>query len=109
MGMLAFKAKVQELEDKFEKLAISYEQGGGKVLPLYLGLFMGILGAIISIMWVLQILIHNILDAHPLLSSMFIAMDSGFTLRNRRLRPFRVLSTLVRREGVHEVRLEPSA
>lgn len=78
--MLAFKAKVQELEDRFDKLTISYEQGGGKVLPLYLGLVMGIFGAIISIMWVLQILIHNILNASPLLSAMFIAMDSGFTL-----------------------------
>jgi LMBR1 domain-containing protein 1 len=78
--MLAFKAKVQALEDAYEKLTVSYEEGGGKVLPLYLGLFMGIIGTVLSIMWVLQILINNILHASPLLSAMFVAMDSGFTL-----------------------------
>uniref|UniRef100_A0A7S1PTF4 LMBR1-like conserved region-containing protein n=1 Tax=Neobodo designis TaxID=312471 RepID=A0A7S1PTF4_NEODS len=78
--MLAFKAKVAALEDAYEKLTVSYEEGGGKVLPLYLGLLVGCIGTVMSIMWVLQILIHNILDASPLLSSMFIAMDSGFTL-----------------------------
>jgi LMBR1 domain-containing protein 1 len=81
--MLAFKAKVQEMEDKWEKLEASRapaEDGKCVVVPLYLGLFMGIIGAIMSIMWWLQILIHNILDAHPLLSALFIALDSGFTL-----------------------------
>lgn len=78
--MLAFKAKLQALEDAYEKLTISYENHGGQVLPLYLGLFVGVIGACMSIMWVLQILIHNILDASPLLSSMFQGLDSGFTL-----------------------------
>lgn len=78
--MLAFKAKITALEEAYEKLEVCYEQQGGKVLPLYLGLVVGVFGVALTIMWLLQILIHNILDAHPLLSAMFIAMDSGFTL-----------------------------
>lgn len=79
--MLAFKAKVVALEDAYQKLSLSFDNNSElKVLPLYLGLFMGIIGVMLSIMWELQILIHNILNASPLLSSMFLALDSGFTL-----------------------------
>jgi len=78
--MAIFKQKVTQLEEEYEKLEISYDPQKGSILVAWVGLFVGILGIFLSLLWLLQIIIHNILNAHPFLSAMFIGMDSSFTL-----------------------------
>ena len=78
--MTLFKQKVTSLEEAYEKLEVSYDPQKGSILIAWVGLFVGILGIFLSLLWLIQIVVHNILDAHPFLSAMFMALDSGFTL-----------------------------
>ena len=75
-----FKRQVQELEKAHEKLEISYREQGGSVLKAWLGLFVGILGVVLSLTWVLHIVLWNITHVTPFLNALFTKLDNAFSL-----------------------------
>lgn len=77
---MLFRRKVAALEDAYEKLTISYEQGGGSILSQFVGLVVGILGVLLSICWVLHIILYNMTNVWPFLNIFFISLDSAFSL-----------------------------
>ncbi|KEG10573.1 LMBR1-like conserved region-containing protein [Trypanosoma grayi] len=78
--VLTFKLQVRELEAYHDKIETSYREGGGMVVKSYLYLFLGIVFASMSLMWALQMIIHNMAHAHPLLNNMFRGLDKTFML-----------------------------
>lgn len=75
-----FKRQVQDLEKAHEKLEIAYKDQGGSVLKAWLGLFIGILGVLLSLAWFLHVIIWNIFKVNPFLNSLFIVLDNAFSL-----------------------------
>ncbi|RNF04430.1 LMBR1-like conserved region-containing protein [Trypanosoma conorhini] len=78
--VFAFRQRVAELEAYHDKVETSYREKGGEVVRGYLFLFLGLVFASISILWILQVIIHNLTHLYPLLSNMFIRMDRTFML-----------------------------
>ena len=76
--LLKFQQEVSQLETQYEKIDKCYN-GAPSVLAAYLGLVLAILGGIVSFLWLLHILIHNILGK-PFLSKMLEGLDSAFSL-----------------------------
>ncbi|ORC84720.1 LMBR1-like conserved region-containing protein [Trypanosoma theileri] len=76
--VLAFKQQVRELESYHSKVETSYREKGGEVIKGYLYLFLGIVFASMSFMWLLQMIIHNMAHAHPFLNNMFRGLDKAF-------------------------------
>lgn len=77
--MQAFKQKVQELEDKFEKTEVSYREQGGRLLHAVLSLIVGVIGAVLSLLWLLQIILWNIAHVTPFMGVVLRGADKAFS------------------------------
>ena len=78
--VLAFKNQVVELEALYEKIEISYREGGGRILKAIAALIIGIISAFLSVAWILHIIIWNIGKFTPFLNNLFIALNNALTL-----------------------------
>lgn len=68
------------LENQQERLIWAFEQAGGSPFVVYGAPLIGIIGAIISAMWIIHIFVYNTLDASPFLNVMLIDLDNAFSL-----------------------------
>lgn len=68
------------LENQQERLIWAFEQAGGSPFVVYGTPLLGVIGAIISAVWILHIFIYNTLDASPFLNVMLIDLDNAFAL-----------------------------
>jgi LMBR1 domain-containing protein 1 len=75
-----FKAEVLELENKFERLEVSYKDRGGSPFLAWGKMLLGTLGIFLSIFWMLHIIIYNMAGVDPFLNTFFIALDQTFSL-----------------------------
>eukprot|EP00756_Hemistasia_phaeocysticola_P014156 Hpha_TRINITY_DN15325_c1_g13::TRINITY_DN15325_c1_g13_i1::g.87810::m.87810/K14617/LMBRD1; LMBR1 domain-containing protein 1 len=75
-----YKADTTDLETEWERLQESdpSRDKDRKILKAWLKLPFGIIGSVVSLMWVVHIIVHNLAGAHPLLNNMFIGLDGFF-------------------------------
>eukprot|EP01065_Artemidia_motanka_P034706 TRINITY_DN423_c4_g3_i1.p1 TRINITY_DN423_c4_g3~~TRINITY_DN423_c4_g3_i1.p1 ORF type:complete len:514 (+),score=175.22 TRINITY_DN423_c4_g3_i1:116-1657(+) len=75
-----YKADVQQLEDDWERLQESdpSKDKDRKILKAWLKLPLGILGSVVSLLWVLHIILHNLTGVHPFLNNFFSGLDGFF-------------------------------
>lgn len=78
--VLAFKNQVNELEQYYEKVEISYREKGGEILKAWVSLFIGCLSTLLSVGWFFHIILWNIAQVTPFLNSLFVALDKAFSL-----------------------------
>jgi LMBR1 domain-containing protein 1 len=78
--VLAFKNQVNDLEQYYEKVEISYKEKGGEILKAWIALAVGIVSTGLSIAWFFHIILFNIANATPFLNALFIALDKAFSL-----------------------------
>lgn len=78
--ILLFKRRATALEEAFEKLEASYKHQENGVLKAWLGLFLGLGAAMLSLAWFLHIILNNIANVTPFLNAMFVALDRAFSL-----------------------------
>eukprot|EP01062_Namystynia_karyoxenos_P069757 TRINITY_DN65216_c0_g1_i1.p1 TRINITY_DN65216_c0_g1~~TRINITY_DN65216_c0_g1_i1.p1 ORF type:complete len:554 (+),score=247.12 TRINITY_DN65216_c0_g1_i1:133-1662(+) len=75
-----YKSDVVQLEEEWERLKESdpAHDKDRKILKAWLKLPVGIVGTVISLMWVVHIIVHNLADSHPLLNNLFSGLDGFF-------------------------------
>eukprot|EP01063_Lacrimia_lanifica_P028101 TRINITY_DN4047_c0_g2_i1.p1 TRINITY_DN4047_c0_g2~~TRINITY_DN4047_c0_g2_i1.p1 ORF type:complete len:515 (+),score=208.81 TRINITY_DN4047_c0_g2_i1:129-1673(+) len=76
-GINKWQEKVTLLEEKWENLELAMDPKRNVVLD-FLKLPIGVLGVLLSFLWVLHMLVHNLADAGWFLSGLFIGLDSFF-------------------------------
>eukprot|EP01064_Diplonema_japonicum_P029203 TRINITY_DN4656_c2_g1_i1.p1 TRINITY_DN4656_c2_g1~~TRINITY_DN4656_c2_g1_i1.p1 ORF type:complete len:525 (+),score=130.35 TRINITY_DN4656_c2_g1_i1:60-1577(+) len=74
-----FKEQVTLMEKKWERLNDSRDVDRLVILAM-IKLPIGIIGIVISLMWILHIIIYNLSKASPFLNNMFRGLDSFFPL-----------------------------
>jgi len=76
-----FKAEVYQLEEDFERVKMA-RNGGGNIIFWWFKLALGIIGAFVSLTWVLQVILYVFIfpPVTPFLNNLFIALDSVFPL-----------------------------
>ncbi|EGG21903.1 LMBR1-like conserved region-containing protein [Cavenderia fasciculata] len=76
-----YRAAVFELEDDYEKLKISYQRQGGKVIFYWAQFFGGFIAAGCSVAWVLHDIIYMWTQPepfHPFLNNLVISLDNAW-------------------------------
>jgi LMBR1 domain-containing protein 1 len=81
-NLLAYKQAVYFLEGEFEKLRLVEKEGGGSPVKWAVTLAMGVVGALLSLLWVLHIILYSVISppAASFLNGYFVALDSFFPL-----------------------------
>eukprot|EP01060_Flectonema_neradi_P002467 TRINITY_DN11529_c0_g1_i1.p1 TRINITY_DN11529_c0_g1~~TRINITY_DN11529_c0_g1_i1.p1 ORF type:complete len:502 (+),score=72.93 TRINITY_DN11529_c0_g1_i1:84-1589(+) len=74
-----FKEAVTEIEKKWDRLQASMDVDR-QVCLAYLKLPLGIIGIVLSFMWVMHMILYNLTGSHPWLNNMFSGLDSFFPL-----------------------------
>ena len=74
------RGDVQKVEDAHKALEVAYKERGGSPLVAGLHLGVGILCAVLSLLWVLHIVLHNLTRLHSFLNVVFVQLDSVFSL-----------------------------
>eukprot|EP01006_Ploeotia_vitrea_P038710 TRINITY_DN66271_c6_g6_i1.p1 TRINITY_DN66271_c6_g6~~TRINITY_DN66271_c6_g6_i1.p1 ORF type:complete len:493 (-),score=25.84 TRINITY_DN66271_c6_g6_i1:528-2006(-) len=75
-----FQKDVRQVEDAYQNLETAFKKGGVSPFISWGKLLLGVFGIFLSILWVLHVLLHNILDLTPFLNDVFIKLDEGFAL-----------------------------
>ncbi|OHS94034.1 hypothetical protein TRFO_39803 [Tritrichomonas foetus] len=73
-----FENQVNSLENTYSLIQVAYKLRGGNPIKYWISLALGIIAIIISIVWILQICICYIANAHPFLNTFFDILDRGF-------------------------------
>lgn len=73
-----FEQQVRSLEDTYQMIEVSYHLRGGNPIWPWINLFTGIIGIIISVVWIIHICIYYIADFYPFLNAFFDILDRGF-------------------------------
>lgn len=70
------------IEREFENLQTAYKERGGSPLKWWFSLFVGILGAVISLLWVVHIVMYLVLTppASSFLNIIFVNLDKAFSM-----------------------------
>jgi len=76
-----FKAQVYLLEEDFEKLKLAHT-GGGNIIWWWFKCALGVVGAFVSITWVLHVILYIFIypPVTPFLNTLFIVLDDVFPL-----------------------------
>lgn len=78
-----FRQAVFLLEEDYERLQECYKRQGGKLILHFLTFIFGILGAILTVLWLLHIILFMFTAPypfHPFLNSLVIALDDALGL-----------------------------
>lgn len=73
-----FEQQVFALEEAYKTIETSFKLRGGNPIMPWLDLLMGIIGIIVSIVWIVHICIYYIADFYPFLNAFFDILDRGF-------------------------------
>eukprot|EP01006_Ploeotia_vitrea_P050656 TRINITY_DN67480_c6_g4_i1.p1 TRINITY_DN67480_c6_g4~~TRINITY_DN67480_c6_g4_i1.p1 ORF type:complete len:513 (-),score=38.40 TRINITY_DN67480_c6_g4_i1:207-1691(-) len=75
--MNEFTFETKELEKQFKKTEMAYKEGGESPFISFGKILLGILGSIVSILWVLHMILNNTIHPpiYPMLNSLFRTLD----------------------------------
>jgi LMBR1 domain-containing protein 1 len=73
--MLLFKREVREVELQSECNETAYHLSGSVILRCYVMAALGVINGVVTVLWVLDILLWNVLKIYPLLDCMLLGLD----------------------------------
>lgn len=76
--LIKYEYQVDALEKAYSKVQICYKLAGGNPIWYWVKLFLGIIGIIISIIWIIHIIIYFLTHFHPFLNAFLDILDRGF-------------------------------
>lgn len=76
--LIKYEYQVDALEKAYSKVQICYKLAGGNPVWYWVKLFLGIIGIIISIIWIIHIIIYFLTHFHPFLNAFLDILDRGF-------------------------------
>jgi len=76
--LVKYEQQLEYLEKAYETIEVSYKIRGGNPITPWLSVFAGILGIIITIIWIAHIAVYYVFDIHPFLNQFLYKLDSLF-------------------------------
>lgn len=77
--VIKYEQQVEYLENAYNVIERSYKLRGGSPIWPWLSLFAGIIGIIITIVWVIHIIFYTLLNMHPFLNQYLVLLDNVFS------------------------------
>ncbi|OHT04500.1 hypothetical protein TRFO_28011 [Tritrichomonas foetus] len=73
-----YEFQVESLEKTYSLIQIAYKLRGGNPIGYWFQLIMGIIGIILSIVWIVHIIVYFLLDYYPFLNTFFDIINNHF-------------------------------